>query len=226
MDTHPLKIIVALLTYNRMGMLVRTLGSLENPGHPYIPVIVDNGSTDGSAELVKGIGGILNTSGNHTTGRGMNMAMDEAMKHDPDIILFTADDFEYRKGFIRRLVDFWQDAPEDIIMASCYLEPLWEWNKILDTGTAGGQRYAIRTSIPGSNWSFRASDLSKIFPVSERTGGEDLAVCERLRRQRYRLAALDLVDHIGEEQSAWGNQSWTYAKPIDKQALGFEAWTE
>lgn len=224
MDFQPLKVVVALLTYNRMSMLVRTLGSLKYPDHPYIPVIVDNGSTDGSAELVKEIGGVLNRSDNHTTGRGMNIAITEAMKHEPDIILFTADDFEYRKGYVRRLVEFWQNAPEDVIMASCYLEPLWDWNKIIKVDTAGNQRYAIRESIPGSNWSFRASDVSKIFPVSEQTGGEDLAVCNRLRRQRYKLAALDLVDHIGEEQSAWGNESWKYATPLDKVSLGFDVW--
>jgi glycosyltransferase involved in cell wall biosynthesis len=223
MDTKPLKVVVALLTYNRYQMLVRTLGSLKYPDYPYTPVIVDNGSTDGSADLVKEIGGVLNKTSNHTTGRGMNIAIEEAKKHKPDIILFTADDFEYRKGYVRRLVDFWQNAPQDVVMASCYLEPSWSWNKIRHVDTAG-QRYAIRDSIPGSNWSFRASDVDKIFPVSEQTGGEDLAVCERLRQQRYRLAALDLVDHIGEEQSAWGNESYKYAEPIDKLSLGFEEW--
>jgi len=225
-DTKPLKVVIALLTYNRYDMLVRTLGSMKYPDYPYTPVIVDNGSTDGSAELVKEIGGTLNKTGNHTTGRGMNIAIEEAMKHKPDIILFSADDFEYRTGYVRRLVDFWQDAPQDVVMASCYLEPLWTWNKIRLVDTAGGQRYAIRDSIPGSNWSFRASSIDKIFPISEQTGGEDLAVCERLRQQRFRLAALDLVDHIGEEQSAWGNESYKYAQPLDKLSLGFEQWQQ
>lgn len=219
-----MNVVIALLTYNRMGMLVKTLGSLKNSGYPYTPVIVDNGSTDGSADLVKEVGGIVNTSGNHTTGYGMNLAIEEAKKHEPDLILFTADDFVYRKGFCERLVKFWQHAPQDVIMASCYLEPLWEWNQIIFTGTAGGQRYAVRTSIPGSNWMFRAKDVDKIFPVQESTGGEDLTVCGMLRRQRYRLAALDLVEHIGEQESAWGNQSWRFAIPLNKQELGFEVW--
>ena len=224
MDIQPVRVAVCVLTYNRKDLFLRTIGSLKYPHHPYVPVIVDNGSTDGTAEIVKGIGGTLNKSGNTTTGHGMNMAIDEAMTHKPDIILFTADDFEYRKGYLDRLVRFWQNAPSDIIMASCYLEPVWGWNEVLSVDTAGGQRYAIRTSIPGSNWSFRAAHVDKIFPVPEKTGGEDLETCERLRRLRYRLAALDLVKHIGEEQSAWGNQSWRYASPIDRQGLGFEIW--
>lgn len=224
MDFQPLKVAVCVLTYNRKDMFVRTMGSLMNPEHPYIPVVVDNGSTDGTADIVREMGGILNKSDNHTTGYGMNLCISEAMKHNPDIILFSADDFQYRKGFLQMLVSFWNEAPKDIVMASCYLEPLWDWNKITEVETAGRQRYAIRTSIPGSNWSFRASDVDKIFPVPEQTGGEDLATCNRLRQLHYRLAALDLVKHIGEEHSAWGNQSWRYAQPLDKQALGFEEW--
>lgn len=224
MDHESLKVAICVLTYNRRSLFVRTMGSLLNSGYAFNPVIVDNGSTDGSADIVKEMGGILNKSDNHKTGYGMNLAVKEAMKHEPDIILFTADDFLYRKGFLDMLISFWKEAPDDVVMASCYLEPLWDWNQVTETDIAGGQRYAIRDSIPGSNWSFRVRDLDKIFPVPEKTGGEDLETCHRLRREGHRLAALDLVDHIGEEQSAWGNQSWRYAKPLDKQLLGFEEW--
>lgn len=224
MDIESVKVAICVLTYNRKDFFLRTIGSLKYPYHPYMPVIVDNGSMDGTAEIVKEMGGILNKIGNHATGYGMNLAISEAMKREPDIILFTADDFEYRKGYLDRLIRFWNDAPEDVVMASCYLEPLWEWNKVIEAGTAGGQRYVIRTSIPGSNWSFRARDVGEIFPVPEKTGGEDLETCNRLRQLRYRLAALDLVKHVGEEHSAWGNQSWTYAQPINKTELGFEEW--
>jgi hypothetical protein len=61
-----------------------------------------------------------------------------------------------------------------------------------------------------------------IMPIDERTGGEDLSVCKRLRDHGYKLAALDLAIHIGEQASAWGNDSWRYAKPFDYQLYGFE----
>ncbi len=220
-----MKVAVALLTYNRQSLFLKTLNSMKYSGVHYFPVIVDNGSIDGTADIVRGLGGIVNDTGNHTTGRGMNIAIEAAMKCKPDLIVFTADDFYYRKGWLKRLVNFWENAPQDVSIASCYLEPLWSWNEIIKVDTAG-ERYAIRTSIPGSNWTFKAETVDSFYPLQEKTGGEDLAVCDWMRRQRYRLAALDLVIHTGEQSSAWGNESWKTAQPINKEALGFETWTE
>lgn len=217
-----MKVAVCVLTYNRKALFIQTANSMMNSGAHYVPIIYDNGSTDGTAQIVAEMGGHANKTKNHTTGYGMNRAIELAIEKKPDLIVFSADDFIYREKWLARLVDFWKHAPDDVIMTSCYLEPLWTWNEIIRTGTAGSQRYAIRTSIPGSNWTFRAVDVDRIFPVAEKTGGEDMETCNRLRRERFRLAALDLVIHAGEEKSAWGNQSWTYAQPIDKAALGFE----
>lgn len=224
MGTKPLKIAVCVLTYNRKALFIQTMNSMMPSGYSFMPIVVDNGSTDGTAQAVQALGGVINKTDNHTAGYGMNLAITEAMKRSPDIIVFSADDFIYRIGWLAKLIDFWNNAPADVIMASCYLEPLWNWNEIIKTGKAGEQQYVIRTSIPGSSWTFRAADVDKIFPVMETTGGEDLSTCDKLRRQRYRLAALDLVIHAGEEQSAWGNKSYEYAKPLDKKSLGFEDW--
>jgi glycosyltransferase involved in cell wall biosynthesis len=221
-----MKIAIALLTYNRQQLFLRTLNSIYNAWYPYNLSIFDNGSTDGTAQIVKGIGGEVNTTDNHTTGYGMNRVIEMAMKHNPDVIVFTADDFYYRKLWLKKLVSFLDHAPADIVLTSCYLEPMWHWNQIGSIGEAGGERYAIRASLPGSNWVFRAKDIDKIYPIAEKTGGEDLEICGRLRGNGLRLAALDLVKHTGEEQSAWGNESYKYAKPLDLNALGFAEWHE
>lgn len=219
-----MKVAACVLTYNRKALFIQTVNSMTKSGAHYVPVLYDNGSTDGTAQIVKEIGGHENKTNNHAVGYGMNRVIELAMQKAPDLIVFSADDFIYRENWLERLIDFWEHAPDDVIMASCYLEPQWEWNQIIRTGTAGNQRYAIRTSIPGSSWTFRAADVDRIFPVPETTGGEDLSTCERLRRERFRLAALDLVIHAGETQSAWGNRSYEYAEPLDKVALGFEQW--
>jgi hypothetical protein len=60
----------------------------------------------------------------------------------------------------------------------------------------------------------------EIGPLEHTTGGEDGAACRKLRENGYRLAALDLAEHIGEEQSAWGNMSYRRAKPLDREKWG------
>ena len=216
-----MKIAVALLTYNRKMLFLQTLNSLYSAGHPYSLCIYDNGSSDGTGQIVEEIGGMVNKGESHTTGYGMNRVIEMAMSHDPDLILFTADDFRYCKDWLARLVSFWQAAPADIVMTSCYLEPSWPWNTITELSDAGGERYAIRDSIPGSNWSFMARDLEKIYPIREATGGEDLEICKRLTSNGLKLAALNLVEHVGEKESVWGNESWRYSQPLDVKALGF-----
>jgi len=226
-----MKIGVAVLTYNRKALFINTLDSLlanrmYETGSSFSLSVYDNGSHDGTDKLVREIGGQVNTGDNHTTGFGMNRVIEMAMKTKPDVILFTADDFFYRSDWLEKLVAFWEAAPTDVVLASCYLEPDWDWNKISEIGDAGGQHYAIRASVPGSNWSFRTSDLYRIYPVAEKTGGEDLEICHRLTSQGAKLVALDLVKHTGERQSAWGNGSWQYAKSLDLAALGFAEWSE
>lgn len=225
-----MKIGVAMLTYNRKALFINTLDSLlanrmYETGSSFSLSVYDNGSSDGTDKLVREIGGQVNTGENHTTGHGMNRAIEMAMKTKPDVILFTADDFFYRSDWLERLVTFWETAPANVVLASCYLEPDWDWNKIQEIKLPG-QNHVIRASVPGSNWSFRTSDLYRIYPVAEKTGGEDLEICKRLTDQGYKLAALDLVKHTGEKQSAWGNGSWQYAKPLDLTALGFAEWSE
>lgn len=215
-----LKIAIALLAYNRLGLLRRTVASIETAGYPYTLHAVDNGSTDGSAEYVAALGGVCNRDGNHTVGHGMNLAIGQALAAGPDWVLFTADDYEYTPGWLARLVPFLSEAPDTLKLICLNLEPVYPWNRITGTVQAGGLRGLLRQSIPGSNWLLRTADWPLIGPLAETTGGEDLAVCRRLLEMQYDLAALDLCAHSGERCSAWGNQSWCLAAPLDKAAYG------
>jgi len=221
-----MKLAVAVLTYNRQELFLRTLHSIQEGLHQYPIlerelVVVDNGSTDGSAELLQGmIGGYCNTDGNHTVGHGMNLAITRALASKPDLVLFTADDYEYKPGWASKLARFWWWAPPEVALVCCNLEPDYDWNKPHQVVASGGEIALARESVPGSNWSFRASDWPLIGPLAETTGGEDLAVCKRLRQAGRLLCALDLTEHIGERQSAWGNGSWRYARPLDRERWG------
>jgi glycosyltransferase involved in cell wall biosynthesis len=212
-----MRLAIAVLTYNRMGLFLDTLQSI---GTTFLPTtVVDNGSSDGTQNVVKMInpGGYLNQDGNHTAGHGMNLAIERALRWLPDIVLFTADDYHYRPDWQRKLTDFWEGAPERVALVSCHLEPDYDWNQPSGVVRVGAQQALVRDSLPGSNWSFRASEWPIIGPIAETTGGEDLDVCRRLREQGRQLCALDLAIHTGEQRSIWGNQSWRIARELDRE---------
>jgi len=152
---------------------------------------------------------------------GMQRAIEAALDHEPDIVLFSADDITYVRDWLPRLVRFWQAAPDDVKLATLYLEPEWDWNRPLGAADIGGERVLFRASVPGGCWSFRATDWPLIGPIPQKMPGEDLDICQRLRAARYRLAALDLGSHEGRHVSAWGNRSEDYAKPLNARAWGF-----
>ena len=223
-----MKLSVGLWTWNvlstgRREFLERTLKSLDAGGGAFDLHLVDGGSTDGSADLVREMGGTVNVEPNKTVGRSMNLVGGLCYADSPDVILLTADDYEYKPGWLAALSAFWQSAPPEIALASCNVEPLYAWNQVRAAKDIGGVRALYRDSLPGSNWSFRAADWLNIYPVKEITGGEDFAVIQKLAKQNRAFVALDLAAHIGETQSAWGNKSYLQAQPLDRAAWGLDA---
>jgi glycosyltransferase involved in cell wall biosynthesis len=218
--TLDIAVAVALLTYNRRVLFERTLASIGLGGYPHTLHIVDNGSTDGTAARVADLGGHVNTGSNHTVGHGMNRAIGLALAEQPDLVVFTADDYEYGAGWLLRLVNFWRAAPPTVGLVCGNWEPEYSWNTVEGVLHLGGEQALVRATLPGSNWSFRAADWPLIGPLAETTGGEDLAVCQRLRGMGRLLVALDLCAHIGEQQSAWGNESYKQARPLNREAWG------
>lgn len=219
-----MKVVVAVLTYNRLDLLKSTLSSIAQADYCHTLLVVDNGSTDGSAEYVKSIGGYCNETGRTSYGYGINLAVNKALATQPDLIVFSADDYTYVPGWLRRLVAWWQDVPVGVLITSVNLEPDYPWNSITRCLAAGGERGVLRTSLPGSSWTFRAEDWEAIGPVREATlDSEDLEICRRLTGFGYLLAALDLSEHSGERVSACHNMSWTIGKPVDKTKWGLMA---
>ena len=215
---------VGLLTYNqfrtgRDALFRDTLASIEAEEHPHTLDIVTNGSTDRTDVVVRTLGGIVDNR-NAAAWYGMELAISAALSHDPDIVVFSADDLAYHAGWMDALAAFWDAAPDDIVLATLFLEGQFGWNTVTDALAIGPERVLIRESIPGASLSFRARDRSKILPLERIMPGEDLALCRKLRAQSYRLAALDLAEHAGREVSAWQNMSWTYEQPLDREKWG------
>lgn len=210
-------ICVAVLTFNRFHLLRETLASMDAaPGWPIRRVLVDGGSSDDQQRAwVAHQADSFVFENKVSVGHSMNTAIDLAVGTGADVIVFSADDYRYKPGWAARLAAFWRAAPSDIGLASLNWEPDYPWNTVLEEVVIGGERTLMRATLPGSSWSFPARHWRQIVgPLEDRTGGEDLAVCQSLLAGGYRLAALDLTEHIGERESAWGNRSWERAQPL------------
>lgn len=218
-----MKIGVGVLTFDhikhgRQDDFARCWESIAATGYPAEIHLLTNGSTDGTENMVRELGGIVD-NGNSQIWYG-NKRLIEAMG-DVDLIVLSADDLEYEEGWLRRLVSFIESAPEDVALFSVQMEPVWGWNTPHELIEAGGEKGLVRDSLPGSSWAFRRSDWENwMGPFLQVMPGEDLQVCQRIKRKGKRMVALDMVEHLGIERSAWGNTSHLSAEPLDKAAWG------
>lgn len=224
MSEDNVKICASVLTWNhittgRADMFARTCLSLTDGGVPVSVRVITNGSTDGTQDVVRRLGGIVDDTYTQVW-YGMERGIEDAIERGGDIVLFTADDIEYKHGWAEKLLAFWQDAPDEVIIACLFLEDCWPWNTVRGYLDTAGGRALLRDSVPGSCWSFRARDWAKIAPLPRIMPGEDMEVVKRLTGQGYLLAALDLATHTGEAHSAWGNQSHTWSVPLDRARWG------
>lgn len=214
---------VGVLTYNhietgRQQDFETTWETIQDAGHDAEFLLLTNGSTDGTQDRVKELGGIVDDS-NRAIWYGNQRLVDE-LGHN-DIVVLSADDLAYQSGWLGQVVAFLEEAPDALAILSAYMEPVWDWNLPRAKLECGGVSGVVRDSVCGSSWIFRSEDwkgwmgpFPRIFP------GEDLVVCNRVRDRGRLMAALDLVEHIGEERSAWGNKSHQYAIPFDREAWG------
>lgn len=210
-----MRVAVGLLTFNRFHLLQRTLRTLQDRAeYPFDLVLVDGGSeSQAQRDYVQAAGGECLSI--PTVGESMNVVIERCLRFEPDLIVFTADDYDFKEGWLRNLVAFWRTAPSDVALCCLNWEPRYPWNTVVESLNVGGQKVLIRQTLPGSSWSFRASDWAQIGPIEARTGGEDMTIARKLQENGRRLAALDLTIHTGERESAWGNHSWKQAEPLE-----------
>ena len=215
-----------MLTFNhiqhgREQDFKRTWASIAKTGYAAELHLLTNGSTDGTEERVAELGGIVD-NGDSRIYYG-NTRLIEAMG-DVDLCVLSADDLVYERNWLRRLVRFIEAAPEDIALFSCQLEPVWGWNTPRELLTCGGEKGLVRDSVPGSSWAFRRTDWDNwMGPFPKMMPGEDLEICNRVKALGKRMVALDLVEHVGVERSAWGNKSHETAEALDRAAWGLDA---
>ena len=208
------------VTYGRMEMLQACVASLAAEADEVI--VVDNGSTDTTSKWVEVIGGYLHRpdDGVTTCGRGMNI-VGSACSVRGDITVLTTDDTYWRPGWRAVVEDFWAHAPDQVKILCGVQEPDYPWSTPAGKMTVGSTTALLRPTVPSPGWTFRSRDWATIGPVPEMPPMyDDVPACERLVANGFLLAAVDIVDHVGEKASTWGNESWKGAVPLSCDMAG------
>lgn len=226
-----MRVAIGILTHNplsslRFALLEQTINSLRAAFDESERVIriLDNGSTDGSADVLADLGAIRYEpgDGNSSPGRGRNVLMGELLKGDPELVVLSDDDVTWKPEAGAFLRSFWSCAPDDVAILSGLLEPEWDWNTPRGIVDAGDVRALWRDSAPAAAWTFRARAWSDIGPLREIIDGlgEDYHACLRLRGANLRVAQADLAEHAGCGYSLLGNDGHYRDKPLDRQKWG------
>lgn len=202
--------------YHRHELFRRTVRSLadQNPDQLFI---VSNGSDDGTQDYVRDLGGLVVNDPVSSCGHGMNVTINATAAAGCEFTVFSNDDIDWKPGSLVAMCEFLAAAPADLVLISGLLEDDYPWNTVYERVEYGGHIALIRRTAPGGCWGMRTSDWAKIRPVPESPGYDDVPACERLGKLGYRVAQLDLCEHIGTEASTWGNGSAAFGKPLDRE---------
>lgn len=236
-----MKIAVGVMTHNPMSglrteLVERTLKSVAKAFPSVQSLVFDNGSTDGSAhwltEMATALGAVtyINikdpTPANTTPGAGRLRMWkslwpwhQEKNPEAADIVVMSDDDMEWKEGAEEKLIQVWSQAPADIAIIGGLLEPLYHWNTPRETVACGLTNVLVRDSCPGAAWSFRVPDWGIIRPHIVEDFGYDHRACLALRKDGYRVAQIDLAEHIGWGFSTHGNEADRHpdARPLDRE---------
>lgn len=208
-----------VIRHDRVELLRQTCRTLL-AGEPDSFYLIDNGSTDGTDELVTSMGGTVVRDPVSTCGHGMNVVMGVCARSGADVVVFSNDDIRWHEGWGEKVRSFWAEAPDDILICSASLEPEYPWNTPVAAIVVGGVKALVRHTAPGGTWTFRARDWPLIGPVPEVAGHDDVPTCRRLRASGFRVAQMDAATHEGEDHSTWGNESRRWARPLDRERWG------
>ena len=222
-----MKVACAVLTWNvyatgRADLFRATLESIREPGWPVY--LIDNGSTDQTADLVRRLGGWRNPGPNLTIGAGVNVAVAAALSSGADLVVFSNDDILWRPGWAEELLAFWNEAPDNVGICGGLLErKVWSWNTPIAGHTWGGVDVLERETVPGGAWTFRSAVWPDLGPIpDENNAWSDVPACHKMRRLGYRLVCADWTDHLAEYQSTWGNGSHAYGEPLNLAQWGLQ----
>jgi glycosyltransferase involved in cell wall biosynthesis len=187
---------IVIPTYNKLALLRRTLRSLEQQDTPLDGVqvlVVDDGSTDGTAEFLAAVSGPLRVvTVRQADNRGRAAARNAALrKATGDLVVFLDDDMEVNTGFVAAHVAFHAAGPARVGIGNVVNAPEVTDSPIVRyMSTRGAQKIGSEAPLPWRYFSTNNSSVPRarleavgFFDEDFKTYGfEDLELGYRLHR--------------------------------------------
>lgn len=110
------RVVAVVVTWNRRALLTESIEALREQTHPPVAIVViDNASTDGTAELLGsefGHGVDVVTLAENTGGAGgFTIGIERALGHHPDLVWLLDDDTVPTPSAAEELVAAWEEYP-------------------------------------------------------------------------------------------------------------------
>lgn len=239
-----------VIDFDRVELLEQTVRSIERAFPSATLYAFDNGSSDGTWDVLRETCGRENASrwlmcnrvgddsavpgaGRNALVRIMSVGDDivafaeedqirwgRSVHSVPEIIVLSDDDMVWHEGAEDQLARFFAAAPEDVVLVTGFVEPDFPHATPREAVEYGGVRGVMRDNAPGCAWAFRPSFWREYGPIPEILIGCDSRTCDRVKSDGKRMVALRLADHAGLGRSSLGNSLGKMFPPLDGAKWG------
>ncbi|MFD9486690.1 bifunctional polysaccharide deacetylase/glycosyltransferase family 2 protein [Streptomyces sp. NPDC059991] len=192
--TEPVSVIVP--AYNERECIANTVRSLMASDHPIEVIVVDDGSTDGTAEIVEAMW-LANVRVVRQVNGGKPSALNNGIRHARyDIVVMMDGDTVFEPSTVRELVQPFGDPKVGAVAGNAKvgnrdsLIGAWQHIEYVMGFNLDRRMYDVlgcMPTIPGAVGAFRRTALERVGGISEDTLAEDTDVTMAMHRDGWRV---------------------------------------
>ncbi|MFF8591523.1 bifunctional polysaccharide deacetylase/glycosyltransferase family 2 protein [Streptomyces sp. NPDC015220] len=192
--TRPVSVIVP--AYNEKECIANTLGSLARSTHPIEIVVVDDGSTDGTAEIAESLG-LPNLRVVRQENAGKPAALNNGVRHARhDIVVMMDGDTVFEPDTVRQLVQPFADPEVGAVAGNAKVGNrgtvigAWQHIEYVMGFNLDRRMYDLlrcMPTIPGAIGAFRREAVLQAGGMSEDTLAEDTDITIAMHRAGWRV---------------------------------------
>ena len=193
---------IVVLNWNRKNLTVTCLKSLEKLTYPnYNVIVVDNGSTDGSQDLIKEkfpYVTLIENEKNLGFAKGMNIGIREALKNDADYVFTLNNDTkDFSPNYFEEILRaFEEDDMVGLVGSVCYDYE----GKMINSGEPK-YKFGLKIITPTEGYVIKREIFEKVGVFDEALNVyiEDLDLIARLEKAGYKTKVVTSVSfaHLG-----------------------------